>query len=407
MTNIIKVPQFAWHGPKDLELNVPDGWQVEYYNMSGYDRPAMTDEQIRDSILNPIGAPRISEMARGKKEVVITFDDMTRVTRVARMVPFVLEELALAGIPDNRIRFLGATGTHCPMSRPDFVKKLGEDIVARFPVYNHNAYENCTYVGTTSCGTKVSINSEFMYCDFKIAIGSTSPHGFAVFSGGGKNVLPGVSSIETISYNHELPLSSECRTDYATNPRRLDMEETAKLAGLNFLIESYFNMWGEPVAIFAGAEEPAHDAAVKEAATHYLTKKAEDMDIVIANTYAKAMEASTGANKVASVRPGGDFILISNTPEGQVGHYLIGPWGTTTAGRQPLKLPVPEYLNSFIYFTAYPELSALQWFVPSPKVVMLTKWDEVIARLQGNHGDKAKVAVYPNADIQYFGYPAN
>jgi nickel-dependent lactate racemase len=330
---------------------------------------------------------------------------MTRVTRVARMVPYVLEELALAGIPDNRIRFIGATGTHCPMNRADFVRKLGEDVLARFPVYNHNSWENCTYVGTTSHGTKVYVNAEFMHCDFKIAIGSTSPHGFAVFSGGGKNILPGVSSIETISYNHELPLSNECRTDYKTNIRRLDMEETAKLAGLDFLIESYFNMWGEPVALFAGNEEQAHDAAAKEAAIHYLTEKAENMDIVIANAYAKAMEASTAANKVVSVRPGGDYIIIANAPEGQVGHYLIGPWGTTTAGRQPLVLPVPDYLNSFIYFTKYPEWSSLQWFASSPRVMMLTKWEEVVARLKENHGDRARVAIYPNADVQYFGYP--
>ena len=39
--NIIKVPQLAWYEPKELELPLPDSWQVEIHNMAGYNRPAM------------------------------------------------------------------------------------------------------------------------------------------------------------------------------------------------------------------------------------------------------------------------------------------------------------------------------------------------------------------------------
>jgi nickel-dependent lactate racemase len=85
--------------------------------------------------------------------VVIIFDDIQRVTRVSKIVPFVLEELAEAGISDNAIRFICANGCHAAMDRSDMAKKLGEDVLRRFPVYNHNAFGNCVDAGVTSPGT--------------------------------------------------------------------------------------------------------------------------------------------------------------------------------------------------------------------------------------------------------------
>ncbi len=81
--NTIRVPQLAWYETKELELPLPDSWQAEVYNMAGYNRPAMKPDEIKASISNPIGIPPIRELAKGKKEVVIIFDDMTRVTRKA------------------------------------------------------------------------------------------------------------------------------------------------------------------------------------------------------------------------------------------------------------------------------------------------------------------------------------
>ena len=94
IVDIIKVPQLAWYEPEELALPLPDDWQVEVCNMAGYNRPALKPNEIKTALSNPIGLPPIRELAKGKKEVVIIFDDMTRVTRVAEIVPFVLEELA-------------------------------------------------------------------------------------------------------------------------------------------------------------------------------------------------------------------------------------------------------------------------------------------------------------------------
>ena len=404
MANLIKLPQLAWYEPSELKLPFPDGWRVEICNMSGYDRPAMTDDQIRHSITHLIGSPPIREIARGKQEVIIIFDDIARVTRVARILPFVLEELAEAGIPDRRIRFIAATGTHGAMTREDFAKKLGEPVLARFRFYNHNPFDNCTYVGTTSRGTKVSLNSEFMQCDFRIAIGSITPHLFVGFSGGGKIILPGISSFETILYNHRLPCDAAAKTKYETNPIPLDMSEAADFAHLDVNIEGLVNLWGETVDLFAGELKQSHDIGILAAKSHYLTKMAKNKDVVIANAYAKVSEAGAGLGTAyPSVKQeGGDVVLICNAPQGQVVHYLGGPWGENFCGRQSIKIPVPPHINRLIVYTEYPDLTGLGFIEQSEKVMMLNQWDDVLKVLQESHGNHAEVVVYPNADIQQY-----
>ena len=411
MANIIKLPQLAWHDTKALEVTFPDAWQVEVCNMAGYDRPAMSLDGIKAAIAAPIGTPPIKELARGKKDVVIVFDDMSRVTRVAQIVPFVLEELAEAGIADNHIRFVPALGCHGAMNRIDFIRKLGEDTVSRFPVYNHNAFGNCDYVGTTSYGTRVCVNGEVMRCDLKIAIGSIVPHIFSGYGGGAKIVMPGITSIETTEAFHrsgkkikdenpDVPMGIGI---YEDNPLRFDMEEAVELAGLDVKIDCIYNMWGETVDIFAGAVKQVHAAGVAVAKTHYLTPRAVDMDIVIANSFAKANEAEGGMiTAIPSVSSkGGDIIVIGNVPEGHVVHYLMGPFGTSIGGNLRFKLPVPPNVNHVILFNEYMDLTALGYFEVPEKVVTMSKWDDVVRFLEQTHGADTKVAVYPNSEVQY------
>ena len=332
----IKLPQLAWYGAKELKLSFPDHWPVKFYNFAGGDRPAMKPEEIRKAIANPIGSLPIRELARGKKEVAIIFDDMTRVTRIYDIVPFVLEELAKAGVPDSRIQFICATGSHMAWDRTLLEKKLGREVLARFPVYNHTPFNKCTYAGTTSYGTAVDANGEVMKCDLKIAIGSVVPHPNSGFGGGGKIILPGICAMETIEHFHRQEFAfREKYPDrrltgvggFDENPLRLNIEEAAALVGLDMLIDCLVNTWGETVAIFAGALKPAYEAAVNAAKAHYLTPKLETEDIVVANTYAKANESiMIGLNtafKVANSE-GSDVVLIANAPDGQVTHYLLG-----------------------------------------------------------------------------------
>src|SRR3989304_2781309 len=125
----IKLPQYIWHNQKDVEYPLPDSWKTTIHNIAGCNKPALKPAGIKKAIASPIGMPPLRELARGKKEVVIIFDDMTRGTRAADIVPFVLEELHEAGTTDNQIRFIAAVANHQALDRSAMAKKLGEGIV--------------------------------------------------------------------------------------------------------------------------------------------------------------------------------------------------------------------------------------------------------------------------------------
>ena len=402
--SLIRLPQLAWYGTKELELPLPDSWRAKIYNFAGYNRPAMKPEAIRVAIANLIGSPPIRELARGKSEVVIIFDNKTRITRTYDMVPFILEELAEAGIPDSGIQFICAGGAHMAMDRMFFEKKLGREVLARFPVYNHNPFNNCTYVGTTSCGTDICVNAEVMKCDLKIAIGSVVSHPNAGFGGGSKIILPGIASMETIEHFHrgKQVLGMGVLDE---NPLQPDIAEACALVGLDVKVDCTVNMWGETVAVFAGAPEPAYEVAVGEAKAHYLTPKAGGENIIIANTFAKANEAIMVGlyNAFQIVGPeGGDVVLISNAPGGQVTHYLMGSFGKTTGGNLKIEMKVPQNVNHVIVFSEYPDIAGRDNIEKSDRVLFLDDWDDVLQTLHSFHQAEARVAVLPSAEIQYF-----
>ena len=412
--SIVRLPQLAWHGSTEIDLPLPDDWQVRVYDMAGYDRPGMKPQEVEAAIANPIDSPPIRELARDKNEVVILFDDTTRVTRTYEIVPSVLTELTEAGIPDGRIRFICAVGAHSACDRAWFEKKLGRDVLTRFPVYNHNPFNNCAHVGTTSHGTDVSINAEVMQCDLKIAIGSVVPHPNTGFSGGGKMVLPGVASIETIEdFHRQQDRFQESNPEkqaigmglFDENPLRLDAEEACVLAGLDVKIDAIINKWGETAAIFAGHPEPTLQTAIREAEAHYLTPQTNGENIVIANTFAKANESmmvglhtafgAIGAN-------GGDVVLISNAPDGQVTHYLMGDFGRMNTGNLKSVATIPENVNQVIVYSEYPDVAGRGYIEKSDKTSFMDNWDDVLKTLQRRHQIGPKVAVIPNVDIQYF-----
>lgn len=399
----------AWFGERDIELAFPSDWEVEECRMAGHDMPALTDDEMRAAVQNPIGTPRLCELARGKKEVVILFDDMPKPTPTSRIVPFVLEELHGGGIQDDQIRFLCAPGTHRQLMYGEFAAKLGEDIVQKYPVYNHNIYENTVHMGTTSRGTPVYVNREFAYCDLRLGIGSIIPHGSAGFGAGGKMILPGIAGMQTVAYHHTNMrkgpnVHTVALTRVDDNQFRLDLEEAARLAGLQFKVDCVLNNRREVVGLFAGDFVAEHRAGVKLAREVYATKMIKEADILVSNGYPDECQFSRSTFLVPrSLREGGEVVIVNHSYGGQAVHMWGGRWGTEFGGGgwSPGHRAKNLAKASRVYIMA-PTLSKLDRmeFGAAEKVVWYQSWGEVLADLVSRHGAGTRVGIFPCSPLQ-------
>jgi len=405
----IRVPQHIWYGNTEMELDFPSSWEISFCPMHGGGRKKLMPQEMEKAFVNPIGTKPICELAKGKKEVVILFDDLARPTPAYEIVPIVLRELEKAGISDHQIRFIAALGAHGAHTANDFRKKLGEEVLDRFPVYNHHAFDFCTYLGKTSRGTPVSINKEVMACDLKIGIGSNVPHAFSGFGGGGKILLPGVAHIDSIAYNHGTLLKNHPGSlglgRIEGNVPRLDIEEAARMAGLDVKIDALVNHRGEITALFVGDPVLEHQEGTKLAKEIYATTPAKGMDVAIVNSYAKPNECAIAPFiGIPSLKEeGGDLVIISNEPAGQVVHYLFGEFGKCGEGRLQLPQPLPTRVKRFIILSPFKDHAGACYYGDVSSILWVKTWEEVLDLLKAQWGNQAKVAVYPDGTIQYFG----
>lgn len=421
----IKLPQLPMEGPEELDIELPDEWDVHIHDMRGHDRPAVSTEQILASLRKPLGTQPLSELAKGKKEIVIIFDDYTRGMKWHEITSLVLAELKSAGIEDEQIRFVCALGTHGTATRTQMVQKLGEDIVSRYPVYNHNAFsmDNVHLGRTKTWGIDVDVNPEVMACDLKIALGAVTPHPVNGFGGGSKIVLPGICAYQTVVDHHlksfKIAFDAMNKAAEAGTASKIGLgiydpkerpaidvdDEAAAMVGLDFTINVVANGRGEAVGIWGGEVGEVFVEALTDGKQNYATEPAEDADIVIANAFYKVNEPMIALLPMGPTlkNSGGTGVLISNMPEGLTMHYFQGLWGQTPAGRAPHSNEVKLSMNieQLLVYNEYPHPGSEWWIGPKDKISRFTKWDGIVAALKEKHPGKPKVVVYPNADFQF------
>ena len=161
----VQVLTGAWYGDREVDLTFPDDWDI---NVIAYEKhPVLTQDQLRQAFHEPIGSPRIAEIAQGQNSAVIICDDLTRPTPSSEVIPFILEELQEGGISEENIIFFMGFGCHRSMKHADLVKKLGEDTVRRFRVKQNELDDAYIYIGETSRGVPLHCNQWVVDCDVK------------------------------------------------------------------------------------------------------------------------------------------------------------------------------------------------------------------------------------------------
>ncbi len=286
---------------------------------------------VRSALENPVGSPRLSELVKGKNNIVIIASDHTRPVPSKVIMPEMLREIR-QGNPNADITILIATGCHRGTTKQELVHKFGEQIVAEEKIYIHDCdeTEKLVNIGTLPSGGQCQINKIAYDADLLVAEGFIEPHFFAGFSGGRKSVLPGIAGRTTVLANHcsEFIAHEKARTGILDgNPIHADMVWAAKKAKLTFIVNVVLNGEKEPIYAVAGDLEQAHKKGT-DFISGLCGVRAAPSDIVIStnggypldqNIY-QAVKGMTAAE--ATVKEGGVIIMLAASNDGTGGDHF-------------------------------------------------------------------------------------
>jgi len=405
----ISVPSRIWYENEEKELTFPDRWQVDNLNSPGFDKPGLSSEEIKEKVSHPIEGAGLEEIAKGKKQAVIVFDDMTRPTPIKDVASCILEILHRAGMEKDHIRFIWGLGSHGTYDMINARKKLGDEIVENYAIYNHDPFQNTVPAGRTPTGVELWFNREFMSCDLKIAIGCITPHVHVGFGGGAKLILPGVAGIETIIQFHNQLHRDQGRTglgNFENNIMRAECDAAGDIVGLDFKVDCLVNRRGQITNLYSGGFRGTHVAGAEEGKEHYGIPYTSGYDLAICNSYAKANEAIIALVVGLQVlKPGeGSAVLICDAPEGQVPHYVMRSWGSDYGGRHYTprdKGFVPMFLKKLIVLAPHPDRKSLDMLCHNDDATFVKSWPEVLEIIENDFPGEAKVAVIQDGTMQY------
>ncbi len=277
--------------------------------------------RVRCAIRNPIGANSLEKMIRPDSKVLIIADDNTRRTPAQLIIPVLLDELNLGGVPDNNIRILIASGTHRHMTAQEVDLKFGAGVLSRVPVLFHK-YKDLGELrdcGVTRRGTEIQISRHVLEADFRIAVGDIIPHYPAGWSGGAKAILPGVAGEKSTAAIHYLGCRNPLVKGVDTEMRR-EMEEVAQAIGLDFIVNTTLNRQGEMADVAAGHFIEAHRAGVERSKKVYGVPVPESVDLCISCATPVDFDLFQAAKGISAAemvtRGGGEIVLVSGCVEG-------------------------------------------------------------------------------------------
>jgi nickel-dependent lactate racemase len=406
MAQTFNIPWAAWYGDKELQLKFPDTWEVNVFNME--DTPELSQEDIKQALNNPIGTPSIQEIAKGKSNAVIAIEDISRPIQAETILDLVLNQLNLAGISNENITLIFALGAHRPMNRIDSIKKVGLKIIDRINIENHHPYENLVYIGESPAKTPIFLNKTYHDAEVKISISSVVPHPLAGFGGGAKVVLPGLCGIQTLKANHSAGVRGIGIGLGVVTGLRKDIEDTCKIARLDFSINIIPTMTRKIGGVFAGDFIKAHRMAMEFAKKVYATKLPSglSLDIGFFNLYPEDTELSQalkGLNFLLKsnsiVKREGAVVILTAASEGRGFHSLLGETGATLYKNWGEGIIFKGILKKRKFGIFSQNINKMDVFHYYPKsTIFKTKFNELVKELEKIYGNSPKVGVFPSSN---------
>lgn len=279
-------------------------------------------DAVRYALENPIGSPRLRELAKPGQSVVIITSDISRPLPSYDVLPSVLDELYAAGVAKENITVVFALGSHRKHTEEEKKHLAGERAYSEVRCIDGDV-DDCVHMGTTAAGTPVDITRVVAEADFRVCLGNIEFHYFAGYSGGAKAIMPGVSTPAAIQANHRMMVSeAACAGKLEGNPVREDIEEAAAICGVDFIVNAVLDEHKHIVYAVAGDVTKAHRVGCAYLDKMYRKPIPKRADIVLVSQGGAPKDANLYQTQKAldnakhAVRDGGTIILIGACNEG-------------------------------------------------------------------------------------------
>src|SRR4051794_14343668 len=253
------------YGEQGLDVDLPAD-RTTVVEPTFIEAPPDQTGLLRTALRQPVAGPPLRELVQPGQTVAISMCDGTRPQPRDLMMPAVLEELAGIVRLDDVV-VLVATGTHRGNSDAEIRAMLGDEVMDRVRVVNHDARDDASlvYLGRHGADVPVFLNREWVNADVRITTGFVEPHFFAGFSGGPKLVAPGLAGLETVLTLHDAKRIGDPRATWAVcegNPVHDDIRAVvAAVGGVDFGLDVVLNRDQRIVEAFGGSLSAMHTAA--------------------------------------------------------------------------------------------------------------------------------------------------
>jgi nickel-dependent lactate racemase len=315
----------AWYDEQPIDLHFPVEWEVSIFKPRT--PPALTDNEIGETLERPFGQPPLRERCRGKGRPLIIVDDPNRPTPAARVIPRLLKQIEDAGIPPKEIRILVATGTHGTPRIETIQKKVGRQATCSCQIFVHDPHRDCLRIGRTSFGTPVSVNRIVLSSDIVVGVGGIYPNHTAGWGGGSKLAL-GVLGFESIRHLHYRHNGVGWGASRNSNSFRQDLDEIARMIGLTTMVSLHVNADRDPIRITCGNHFEYFGKEVGFAKEVFSAPIPENADLIISNTYPNDLSltfaAMKGITPLLHSPPAASRVAIAACREG-VGYHGLFP----------------------------------------------------------------------------------
>lgn len=263
------------YGEGLMEAMLPDNTDVFVPGETVADPPVLEniEEVTRQSILNPIGMPPISEQVKKGSKVVIVFPDKVKGgfqenSHRKVSMPIIIEECLKAGVEKKDIKLICSNGLHRKMTKAELKKILGEAIFNEFywtnQIANHDSedWTNLIDLGCDEMGNPVIMNKEVYEADLAVLIGHVLGNPYGGYSGGYKHCSTGITHWKSIASHHAPHVMH--RSDFtpvnsnSLMRRKFDLigQHMEKCMGKKFFAcDAVLDTYQRQIAVFTGAAE--------------------------------------------------------------------------------------------------------------------------------------------------------